>query len=157
LGSLRGTLQMDLISQDPGLVSTLRWTIYPTIAVFAAFAWVILGSLRNICARIEGGEVFSAENLGLLRRIGFALLAYGAASLATGFWASYLMNGYLSHVAVAGIPADPHFAAQGMLRFLLPHGLLSVEASVVIGGLVLLLSGAFQQGLHLQTESDLTV
>lgn len=157
LSSLKGTLQMDLISKDSELVSTLRWTIFPSIAVFIAFAWIIFGSLRNICANIEHGHVFTEENLRLVRRIGFALLTYGGASLVAGLWATHIMNGYLSHVMVAGLPVDPQFSAQGMLRFLMPQGLFSVEASVVTGGLVLMLSAAFRQGLHLKTENDLTV
>ena len=157
LSSLRGTLQMDLISKDAGLVSTLRWTIFPSIGVFIAFAWVFFGSLRNICAHLEKGDVFTDDNFQLMRRIGFALLAYGGASLVVGWWATHVMNEYLSHVAVAGLPVDPRFATQAMLRFLMPQGLVSVEASVVLGALVLLLSRAFRQGLNLKTENDLTV
>ncbi len=157
LGALRGTLQMDVISKDAALVSALRWTIFPSIGVFIAFAWSVFGALRNVCARVEHGEVFTDENLRLVRRIGLALLAYAGASLLAGFWATHVMNGYLNHVALAGLPADPRFAAQGMLRFLMPSGLVSVEGGLVTGALVLVLSEAFRQGLHLKTESDLTV
>jgi hypothetical protein len=157
LSSLRGTLQMDLISQDAALLSALRWTILPSVAVFIAFAWVVFGSLRHVCANIEQGQVFTDENLRLMRGIGLALLAYAAASLVVGLWTVHSMNGYLGHVVVTGLPIDPHLSLPGMLRFLMPSGLLSVEASVVTGALVMVLAAAFRQGLHLKTENDLTV
>jgi hypothetical protein len=157
LGTLKGTLQMDLISKDPNLVSTLRWTIFPSTAVFIAFAWAFFGSLRSICANLEKGQIFSDENLQLIRRIGITLLAYAGASLVVKLWATYLMNGYLSHVAVTGLAVAPHLASEGGLRFLLPAGFLGIEPCVVAGGFVLLLGRAFRQGLDLKIENDLTV
>jgi hypothetical protein len=157
LSTLTGTLQMDLISKDAALISAIRWTIFPSTAVFIAFAWTFFGSLRNICANLEKGQVFTGENLQWIRRSGIALLAYAGASLIVGLWATHVMNGYLSHVAVAGLPVASHLASEGALRFLLPAGLLGIEPCVVAGGLVLLIGRAFRQGLDLKNENDLTV
>ena len=159
LSSLRGTLRADLISKDAGLVSTLRWTVFPSMALLIAFGWVCFGSLRNVCANLEKGEVFSEQNLRLVRGIGLVLMAYSLASLLVGFWAAHVMNGYLgSHVTLTGLSAGAHIpTGSGALRFLMPAGLISVEGGLVTGCLVLLLSEAFRQGLNLKTENDLTV
>lgn len=161
LSSLKGTLQMDLISRDADLVSTLRWTIYPSIAVLIAFAWVFFGSLHNMCANIEQGEVFSDKNLRLVRGIGIALIANSLASLASlavGLWATHVMNGYLSqHVVMTGLSASLNIpSGAGTLGFLMPFG-MQAEGSLVAGGLVLVVAEAFRQGLKLKTENDLTV
>ncbi len=158
LSSLKGTLKMDLISKDADLVSTLRWTIFPSIAVLISFAWVFFGSLRNMCANIEQGEVFSDKNLRLVRGIGIALIAYSLASLVVGIWASHVMNGYLNqHVTMKGLSAALSMRpGTGALSFLMPSGML-VEVSLVAGCLVLVVAEAFRQGLDLKTENDLTV
>ena len=159
LSTTRGTLQVDLISNDADLVSTLRWTVFPSVAVFIAFAWVVFGSLRNVCANIEKGELFSDTNLSLVRRIGLALIVYGVASILVGLWAAHVMNGYLdAHVSLSGFPSTINSPqGPGALRFLMPSGLMSTESSFVVGLLVLVVSEAFRRGLALKTENDLTV
>lgn len=159
VGSLRGTLQMDLVSKNAELVSALCWTTFPAIAVIFAFYWVLLGSLRNVCANIERGEVFSERNLRLVRNIGVTLIAYSLAGGAVVLWSGRVMNGYLSHhVALAGMQSGEQFAdGVGALRFMMPPGLFSFPGDIVTGCVVLLISEVFRQGLNLKTENDLTV
>ena len=147
---LRGSLQMNLCSKDAALVSALRWTVIPEIVVGLAFAWVIFGSLRNLCANFERGEVLSEKNLRLVRGVGVALLVLSLISFGIGVWATHVMDGYLrDHVTLTGMT--------GALHFNMPPGSLSPTAALVTGCLVLVLSEAFRQGLSLKAESDLIV
>lgn len=149
MGDLRGTLQMDLISNDAKLVSALRWTVFPAMLAFIAFAWMFFGSLRAVCANIERGEVFSERNMRLVNAIGLILIVYSLASMAVGLWGSHVMQGYFTqHVLLKGFQVGP-----GAVGFLVPSGF----GGLIAGCMVLVVSEAFRQGLALKTENDLTV
>lgn len=150
--NMRGSLRADLLSKDAALVSALRWTVYPCIAVFVAFTWMLFSSLRDMCANIDQGEAFSEKNLGVVKRIAQILIITSLVGVAVQFWASHVMGGYLSqHATFAGLKgAEP-------VHFGLPGGLFPFEGGVITGLLVLLLTNAFRQGLNLKTENDLTV
>lgn len=149
LSSMRGTLQMDLISKDADLVSAMRWTIFPAMAVFIGFTWVFFGSLSCLCANIQCGEIFSERNMCLVNRIGLALIAYSVAGMLAGLWGSYVMQEYFTrHITLTGFQAG-----SGSMGFLAPSGF----GALVAGCLVLVVSEAFRQGLALKTENDLTV
>src|SRR5262245_8473965 len=49
LNSLRGTLQVDLASQDSSLTSALRLAIIPPMAILLIFSYVLFTALRNVC------------------------------------------------------------------------------------------------------------
>ena len=152
VASLRGSFQADLLSNDAALVAALRWTIYPCIAVFVAFTWMLFGSLRDVCANIDRGEAFSEQNLRVVKRVGLILIASSLAGFAVQLWASHAMGSYLTqHVVFSGINDG------GTVHFSLPGGLFPFEGGLVTGFLVLLLTEAFRQGLNLKTENDLTV
>src|SRR6478735_5261637 len=89
LKPLQGALHLDIGSNDAPLISAVRRTLIPAIAVFAVFSWVMFGSLRCICANIERGEIFSEKNLRLVRGIGVVLLGYSVAGLPIGLWSGY--------------------------------------------------------------------
>lgn len=149
---LRGSLRADLLSGDAPLVAALRWTIYPCIAVFALFAWLLFGSLRDVCANIDRGDAFSEKNLLVVKRIGQTFIAFCLTGLVAQLWAAHAMGGYLSqHVVFAAVKSG------GAVHFILPGGLFPLESGLVLGFMVLLLTGAFRQGLNLKTENDLTV
>lgn len=155
LQSLRGTLQMDLCSKDAALVTALRWTMIPSMVVVMAFSWFLFSSLRHICANIEKKEVFSDRNLRLVREIGVILIAYSLVGTGLEFWASHVMNGYLSqHVVLTGLQLS---SGSGAMHFSLPSGVISYPGGLVTGCLVLMVAEAFRQGLKLKTENDLTV
>jgi hypothetical protein len=160
LYSLRGSLKMDLLSQDANLVSALRRTVLPVMVVLVAFSWVLFTALRNICANIEKGEVFTGKNQRLIRNVGLILIFGSVAGAAVGLWASHVMGVYLNHhVTLLGIPTSgqPIIGAEGVLDFIMPSGLFSAQSGLVTGLLVLVISEAFRQGLALKTENDLTV
>ncbi len=159
LPALRGTLQMDLCSKDAALVSALRWTMIPSMVVIVAFSWILFSSLRNVCANIERGEVFSDTNLRLVRGIGVTLIVYSLVGTGLEIWASQVMGGYLSqHVVLTGLQTSLQVAGgSGPLHFNFSPGLLSAQGGLITGCLVLVVAEAFRQGLKLKTENDLTV
>ena len=161
LVDLRGSLQMDLCSEDRTLVSALRWSTLPSIAVLVAFGWLFFGSLRELCANIERRNVFSEENLRLVRGIGWIMIGNSLVGMAVGFWSQHVMNAYLSqHVVLTGIKTGLALpGGAGTTQFIIGSGQLPFtgQSDLVIGCVVLMLSEAFKQGLALKTESELTV
>jgi len=156
---LRGTLQADLLSDDSALVSALRATMIPAMLAFVTFSWLLFGSLRTVCGNIERGEVFSENNLSLVRNIGWILIGYSLASFGLELWGAHVMDGYFSqHVTVTGLKTDLKFpGGMGALHFNVMSGQLSFPGGLVTGLLVLMLTEAFRQGLTLKSENDLTV
>ena len=156
---LHGTLQADLLSDDSALVSALRATMIPAMLAFVTFSWLLFGSLRTVCGNIERGEVFSENNLALVRNIGWVLIGYSLASFGLELWGAHVMDGYFSqHVTVTGLKTDLQLpAGMGTLHFNVMSGQLSFPGGLVTGCLVLVLTEAFRQGLTLKTENDLTV
>ena len=159
LHSLRGTLGVDLCSQDVALVSALRQAIIPSMAVLIIFSYVLFTALRNMCANLERGAVFNEDNLRLARRIGMNLIAYSLIGAGLEIWASHVLGGYFSqHVVLTGLKTSLPFApGTGSLRFTLSPGLFTAQGGLLLGCLVLVVAEAFRQGLKLKTENDLTV
>jgi len=159
LHSLRGTLQVDLASNDAAMASALRQAIYPSMAVLIIFSYVLFTALRDLCGNLGRGEVFNEANLRLVRRIGVGLIAYSLISAGLEIWASYVLGGYFhQHVVLTGLQTSLPFAdAAQALRFGLAPGLITAQGGVMIGLLVLVVAEAFRQGLNLKTENDLTV
>jgi hypothetical protein len=157
--SFRGTLKLDLFSKDAELVSAIRRTVLPAMAVIVVFAWLLFTALRNVCANIERGDVFTEKNQRLVRDIGFILIAGSVAGAGVSLWGSFVMDGYLSHhVTLLGTQTgQPIMGAGGVMHFMMPAGLFSAQSGLVTGLLVLVISEAFRQGLALKTENDLTV
>ena len=157
--SLRGTLQADLCSQDAALVSALRQTILPFMAISIFFSYVLFTSLRNLCANLEVGDVFNEENLRLVRRIGVTLIVYSLAGIAAGFWSSAVLGIYFQeHVVLTGLKTTLQFPhGPATLQVGLTPGFLTNQGGLMTGCLVLVAAEAFRQGLNLKTENDLTV
>ncbi|MEO6003992.1 MAG: DUF2975 domain-containing protein [Opitutus sp.] len=155
LTGLRGPFQADLLSNDPALISALRWTIFPSVSVLVAFTWLLCNALRTVCANIEQRQIFTDTNLRLIRKIGLILIIYAVVSFLVQLFAARVMGSYfMQHVTIKGLEA----AKDGLLQFnLTTGGSFPIEAGVVTGLLVLLLGQAFRQGLALKTENDLTV
>lgn len=159
LGSLRGTLQMDLCSKDPALASALRLTILPSMITVIIFSYVLFTSLRNLCANLEVGDVFNEENLRLVRRIGGTLIVYSLVGMVLGLLGSAVLGIYFQeHVVLTGVQATlPFSQGPAALQFSLRPGFLTNQGGLVTGCLVLVVAEAFRQGLKLKTENDLTV
>ena len=159
LQSLRGRLQMDLASKDAALVSALRWTLFPSLLALLVFPWLLFGALRDLCANIERGEVFSEKNPRLVRRIGVTLIVYSLVAFALEIWASHVLGGYFhQHVVLTGFATSVPFSGGPVaLGFEQARGFLTTQGGLVTGCLVLMVAEAFRQGLKLKTENDLTV
>jgi len=160
LQSLRGTLQVDLSSNDAVLVSALRWSIFPSMTALIIFSYVLFSALRNVCANLERGDAFNEENLRLVRRIGAGLIAYSLIGASLELWASHVLGGYFGqHVVVTGLKANlPFPTGTGASHFFnLSVGLFTNQGELLAGCLVLVAAEAFRQGLGLKTENDLTV
>ncbi len=155
LHNLRGTFQADLATDDPALASALRWTVLPSSAVLVAFSWLLFGALRNLCANIQGGEVFSENNLRLVRNSGLIMIAYIATAFVVQLWAAHVMNGYLAqHPALSDFVGSQFAGGAVRLTF---SPTMFAQGGLVTGCALLLLSQVFKQGLNLKTENDLTV
>lgn len=154
--SLRGTLRAQMGGSDEGLVAALHKTVMPAMFVVVVFSYMLATSLRNLCANIEAGEVFTKDNLRLIRGIGSTLVWYSLANIVIGFWSSAVMGNYLRENAIlkAGLSYSK-FA--GSVQFDLPQHLLSNSGGLLVGCLVLMLTEAFRQGLALKIENDLTI
>jgi hypothetical protein len=160
LSSLCGTLQVDLCSNDAGLVSALRWSIIPAMTALIVFSYIVFSSLRNVCSNLERGDVFNDGNLRNVRRIGASLVAYSLVGAALEFWSSHVLGGYFGqHVVLTGLKSTfPFPNGSGALHFFnFPSGLLTTQGEFLVGWLVLAASEAFRQGLELKAENDLTV
>lgn len=159
VSSWQGSLKLDLFSKDAQLVSAIRWTLLPSMAVILVFTWLLFTALRNICANIEKGEVFSEKNLRLVRSVGVILIGGSVAAALTRFWASWVMDAYLNqHVTLQGTQTgQPIMGLAGVLHFNLPSELFSTSSGLITGLLVLVIAEAFRQGLNLKNENDLTV
>jgi len=157
LKSLRGTLEVDIGSNDAGLVRAVRLALIPALVIFAAFSWILFSALRNVCANIALGDVFSERNLRLVRGIGVTLIVYSLAGGLVWMWGSYVFSDYLArHVVLTGISSGLQWPV-GSLFFNLSPGALTSPGGLVTGCLVLVVAEAFRQGLNLKTENDLTV
>ena len=159
LHSLRGTLQVDLASQDAVLTSALRRAIIPPMAILIIFSYLLFTALRNLCGNLACGQVFNEENLRLVRRIGTNLIAYCLLSAGLEIWASHVLSGYFSqHVVLTGFQTSmPFTLGAGPLQFHVSAGLITTQGGILIGCIVLVVAEAFRQGLNIKTENDLTV
>ncbi|HEY4249317.1 MAG TPA: DUF2975 domain-containing protein [Lacunisphaera sp.] len=156
LTSLRGTLLAQMGEGNEGLVAALHRTVMPAIFVMVVFSYMLVTSLRNLCANIEAGEIFTKDNLRLIRGIGFTLVSYSLANIVIGFWSSAVMGNYLAENAILKDGLGLSKTA-GSVHFDLPQYFISNPGGLLVGCLVLMLTEAFRQGLALKTENDLTV
>jgi hypothetical protein len=149
-------LEVDLGSNDPGMISAVRRALIPAFLVFSTFSWILFSALRNVCANIACGDVFSEKNLRLVRSIGLTLIVYNFAGGLVWIWGSQVFSGYLNqHVVLTGLAGG--LQLPGGALFTLAPGPLASPGGLVTGCLVLVVAEAFRHGLNLKTENELTV
>jgi hypothetical protein len=155
LQHVRGTLKGRL-GGDSALRSALLQAAVPYLAVFTLSSYLLFAALHNLCANLEVGEFFNEENLRLIRRIGRILVISSLLNVALKIWGAAIMGGFLQRevtvtggLSFAGYDNLPHYE--------LPDGIMSIQAGLIVGCLVLALTAAFRQGLKLKDENDLTV
>jgi len=144
---LRGSILLLVDNKDPALVSAIYATLVPVGIVGTLFYILLFRLLRDLCGRIERGEVFSEKNLRSVRNVGLLLIISSVVSSALAFWCSLWLGSYLNRNAtVTGIDATIDFS------------MLNLDFKwLVTGLLVLLIAEAFRQGLLLKKENELTV
>ena len=143
-------LKFNLFSADHELGSALRWTIFLWFVTATVYLWFLSSMLRDLCARIEQGDVFNEANLCSVKNIGLTLICYSLANFALSIWTNHRLGNYLEqHVTVTGINATLHIGARQF--YSIGFG------DLLTGLLILLLAEAFRQGLALKKENDLTV
>jgi hypothetical protein len=143
-------LQLNLHSADRDLSAAIRWTLLPHFILGFIFAWLSLGLLRDLCARVEQGEIFSESNIRSIRNLGLILVGWSLTDGVMQLWSTYRLGGYLAkHAIVTGLNATltAEVAPLNHLGF----------GNLITGLLVLLIAEAFRQGLALKAENDLTV
>ena len=123
------------------------------------YGWLVCGALRRLCGNLNRGEVFSENNLRLIRRVGIIMIGYAVFGSLLTVWSAHVIDGYLDHrVTVTGIKMAAQFpAGLGALHFSPKPGFSQEFDCLIIGSVVLLIAQAFRQGLALKTESELTV
>jgi hypothetical protein len=159
LTNVRGSFQADLFSKDHLLASAVRWATIPRVVVNVTFAWLLLTALRQLCANIERREVISENNLRLVKKSGWLVIAFTVSSFVVELWTAHAMSSYLAqHITLTAVAlAAGSSTGHGALNFVFPAGFVSTEAALVIGCMLLLLAEAFRQGLAFKAENDLTV
>jgi len=147
LEKIKTDLKVNLRTSDRALSNAVRLTALPHFGAIMILAWIFVGQLRDLCARVEKGEIFTEENLKSLRNIG--ALYFAMAVIDCGF--SLLQKIYVSpHLPVLPISGSN-------LHLQLDWHLSEYLSDFVTGFLILLLAEACRQGLALKKENDLTV
>ena len=156
LENLRGDLLVNVISREPAMVSAYLQAFLPLVMFGLTFAWFGFGYLRDLCANVERGEVFSEKNVRLVRSLGFNLTVYSLVEVAAQIWSRLVMGAYINkHVVLTGLEGVPR--TEKLTYIWPPDAQASFVGYLFTGLLVLVLCEAFRQGLSLKAENDLTV
>jgi hypothetical protein len=155
LGPVRATLRAKP-SQNAAVRAALLQTAVPSLLVTIVTAYLLFTALRQLCGNWEAGDMFNAENLGLVRRIGLTLVVSSLVNAVLAVWASVVVGAFLhDHVTIGGGLKLLHVS--GQTPFQPSAGIVSIPGGLITGSLVLMLTAAFRQGLKLKAENDLTV
>jgi hypothetical protein len=122
----------------------MRWPFILSMLCSGATTVAILDLFRRMLGSVARGEVFTADNIRNVNRLGILFIASTVANL--------LLSGWLVNRFVA-------FVAQGQ-----QHGAAALEtfsegngAGIAIGLMIMVLAGVFRQGLELKEDSQLTI
>jgi hypothetical protein len=159
LVGLRGSVRINMLSPESGLVRRAYGILIPSITLFAAGWWFLVNCLRTLSGNIERGEIFTDQNVRLVRRVGLILVWYSFAGFVVTLGGTFIMKGYFEHhVILSGLmPLVSALGGAGPLQFNFPSDYFPGLWGFVTGGLVLMIGEAFRQGLNLKAENDLTV
>ncbi len=131
---------LDLESlQIPGLYGQV-----PILLLGLAF-WYLLGLIVGLLKSIEEREFFSANNVRRLRIIGFMTISYSILSWTYGHLLKYFVTRYF---AIEGVF---HISSKFVLSFSF------FNTYFFLGLMILLIANAFEHGLKLKEEQELTI
>jgi hypothetical protein len=149
---LRGKLSLRPVSTSHS--SFHRALSLLPMMVGLGFGLLVCQWMWRLCRNVEKGEIFSANNLKLVRWLGILLVIEPLVLGVLAIWNAHLLADYArENISVGGLettmPMAKLFAGSGSTGF--------DVGSIVIGLLVLCLAEVFRQGLLLKQEAELTV
>ena len=143
------TAEVNVIPATPmptDLISLRRQTIVPAVLASCLLYFLVSHLLWKLFGRIEQGEVFSEQNLKLVRKIGAAIIACSLVETVAGVWSDWQLSQFVSHhLTFAGLTVQHAVNGRFDFRFMLT------------GFVVLVVAEVFRQGLALKHEAELTV
>ncbi len=149
---LRGKLSLRPVSTSQS--SFHRALSLLPMMVGIAFALLVCHWMWGLCRNVENGEIFSANNLKLVRWLGILLVIEPLVLGVLGIWNAQLLAEYArENISVGGLQSELPMAK---LFFGSGSGGFDIGA-IVIGLLVLCLAEVFRQGLLLKQDAELTV
>ena len=153
---LRADVVVPLGKQGPAELKRItRLAIIPSLLVIAISGLVLCQLVQRLFGNLESGELFAAQNLRLLRTIGIVLVVATVLERIVGDLGRHFFGEYAaSHVTVAGAKILPIVDRLGISGVALEVGRVDFA---VAGLLLLVMVRAFQEGLALKRESELTV
>ncbi len=158
--NLQGTLSMTNPGDSDELRALTRWHTVPMIIGYGVFLVALLDMLRRLFRNVARGESFTERSVGLVQKIGLAIILFSLLSTLATAWGNRALVTYLKqHAAVQGIkmsftePGANTIIETGWGGFRFQFG----WGEILAGLLVLALGEVFRQGLALKTESDLTI
>ena len=144
IDSLEGTVTIKRPENAADVLASVKWPFVASMICTAGAGLAILELLRRMFRSGERDEVFTADNIRNVRRIGFLLIASSLVKLFAAAWLASRMAAYITlHVANGKMSLES--SSEGNL-----HGL-------VTGLVVLALAEVFRQGLTLKEENQLTI
>ena len=111
-------------------------------AILAGLAFFEM--VRRLLASAEKGDLFTAANVRMLRRIGFLMIALDLARFGAGALLMSRMNGFVA----------PYFPGG---TWILSNTVSGKLTGVISGVFILLLAEVFSEGLKFRKDSDLTI
>jgi hypothetical protein len=147
VSKIKADLLINLRTTDAVLSKAIRYTVLPGYVTILVLSWIMLGQLRDLCARAEKGEIFTERNLNSIRNLGAVLIAGVIVECGFSLCAKLYLSQHLPALSMAG----------SNLQLRLDWSLSSYVFDLIPGLLVLLVAEAFRQGLALKKENDLTV
>lgn len=152
LRNLEGTLVLMHPSTGSEILSLARWAHLLPRFLEAGFTLLLFHLLWRLCSNAEHGEIFSENNIKLVRTVGGLLIVYTLLFSLINAWSAYRIGRYVDeHVSIESIKSIHLSLRPSSFNFHLDAGLL------VTGLLVLALAEVFRHGLALKQDTDLTV
>ena len=141
-------------SADSELKALSRLAILPGMFVAACAGLVLCEIVQRLLKNLEAGELFSDDNLKLLRNFAIVLVAGTVFERLLVSWSNHAFGQYAAaHLTFAGARVLAVADHVGIAELRLNLG----SADLFIALLLLLLVWAFKEGAALKRESDLTV
>ena len=154
--NLRGDLSLQLVT--PAERNLHRTVCSVTFGVGLILAFFSFHWMWRLCRNVENGEIFSAGNLQLVRRLGWLVIAEAVASFAVQLWAARYVASYINaNLSFRGLQVAPPNSTDFLSSSMGTTSADLAITQIIYGLLGLCLTEVFRQGIKLKQEADLTV